>query len=139
MSKKIIMSAALAAAFKRNDRKAILAETLVAFGFPDEAADVAAQSRVTNALIDRTCITLHNEPEEAPAKEEKAEKKDAAKLDYEDKPKKKGKVTVGDIKALCEDGSKKSLKAAKKALKEQFDEDHPNYKELKKLIKKAGK
>ena len=48
-------------------------------------------------------------------------------------------ITVGDIKALIKEGSKKSLKAAKKALDGQFDKDHPNYAELKKAIKKAKK
>lgn len=130
--KKIIMSAALVAAFKRNDRKAILAETLIQLGHPDEALEVNETSRVTSALINRTCIPPEAVLEEI---EEVLEEvwDDPTDLTYADKD--ASELTVGEIKFLVATGKKKKIAIAHEAFKEQFKKKHPSYKELKKLFK----
>lgn len=99
-------------AIKRKDIKTIVVLLLEAEGKEKEAQEFADATRITNALIDRTCLT-------------------DVEVDVE-----VDVLNIVDIKALVEAGD---VKTAKKAFKEQFDKEHPNYKELKKLIKKASK
>ncbi|MCD6151558.1 MAG: hypothetical protein J7J70_07905 [Deltaproteobacteria bacterium] len=105
----------------------------------EDAAEIA---RNTNAMTAAAMQRMKDamgavEVDEPETTEEDVtvEEEDETELTYEDEA--SDKLTVGDIKALVATGKKKSIKAAKKALKEQFGKDHPQYKELKKLIKEA--
>lgn len=141
-----------AAAMKRKDVKelgAIILEDI----YGDEAAakELRDASRVTDALINRTCVatTGASEPEES-EQEETAKTAEPEETELETQPepeeqvgggevKSEDTLNIGQIKDLLKKGDEKSFKKAKKAFKAQFAEDHPNYDELKKLIKKAKK
>ncbi len=132
MSKAILNTDKFWSAVKRKNVPEMLTLMFQAVG-EDEASKVAGETtRLTNLAMTKMRDAFSDEC-------------DPALLDYNDNTevveveKDDGdKITVGDIKALCEEGSKKSVKAANKALG-QFAEDHPNYKELAKAIKKAKK
>ncbi len=142
MKKEVLNTDAFWSAVKRKNMSEILTAAFIAVG-EDEVAGIAKETtRMTDAAITRMRSALgaegSAEDEGTDTEDDHTEEvaaKEAVKEQHEDD----FKVTVGDIKLLVGEGSKKSLKAAKKAFKEQFAEDHPNYKELKKLIKKAGK
>ena len=118
------MEKAFIAAIKRRDVKELVAQTLETEGKPEQAKEVRDASRLTYALIARTCI----DEVETDIPEEVEEVEEVEAVETEDL------LTVGDIKALIKNGKVKKAKAAFKA---QFDKSHPNYKELKKLIKGA--
>ena len=156
---KKLMTKKMVAAIKRKDVKAMAILVLLHDGSTEEAALLQAATRLTVATIDRTCVAVGLDDvedegtttedvttEETGKKSKKKGKKgkdvdpvettdEPEKLTYADKDAEI--LTVGDIKALCKEGSKKSIKAAKKAFKEQFGKEHPNYKEMKKAIKNA--
>ena len=100
-------------------------------GFED-AAEIA---RNTNAMTAAAMQRMKDAMGAVEVDEPETTEEDETELTYEDEA--SDKLTVGDIKALVATGKKKNIKAAKKALKEQFGKDHPQYKELKKLIKEA--
>jgi len=109
-------------AVKRRNVQEILEVVFNAVGL-DEAADIAGQTtRLTDASMTRmrnAIVSNDTVEEEIPTSEITEDV-----------------LTVADIKQLIDDGD---LKEAKKSLKKQFAKDHPQYKELKKLIKKARK
>ena len=127
---KTLFTEALLSALIRKQPKDILAVLLEIDGKPEVAETVRAAGRFTKALVDRS-VTLEPCCEEEKFEEPLPEFAEAAVEDVQEV------VTVADIKALVESGKKKHLKAAKKAFKAQFSKEHPNYKELKQLIKEA--
>jgi len=130
---KKLMTKKMVAAIKRKDVKAMAILVLLHDGSTEEAALLQAATRLTVATIDRTCVAVDLDDVEDVDPVETTDEPE--KLTYADKDAEV--LTVGDIKALCKEGSKKSIKAAKKAFKEQFGKEHPNYKEMKKAIKNA--
>ena len=92
------------------------------------AEDLGEVPEVSNEDVDTAmeegCDPITDAEDEANAEEVTTEDEDETRL------------TVGDIKAMVASGKKKKIKEAKKAFKEQFAKDHPQYKELKKLFKK---
>ena len=60
------MTKTLISAFKRNDRKAILAEVLEMNGQTEQAEEVREASRVTAALINRVCVEVETVEEREP-------------------------------------------------------------------------
>ena len=127
-----IFTLALVSALKRKQVKEVLAELLVINGKEEEAQEVKDASRFTNALIDRTVASSLPQAEPETTEEDVTVEDEEETTNEADAP-----ITVADIKALVESGKKKHIKAAKKAFKAQFSKEHPNYKELKKLIKEA--
>lgn len=135
------MTKSIVGAIKRKDVKALAGEILRSEGLDTEADEIEQAGRLTTALIDRTCVAVDaEESEDVDATE--VEDTDEPTLDedeVESNASDKDVYNIGEIKALCKKGDKKSVKKAKKAFEDQFDEDHPNYDELKKIIKKAKK
>ena len=121
---------ALKSALIRKDVKTVYAIMLDNNEMAEQAEEVRQASRFTKALVDRTCPKV--EEVEEKFEEPLPEFAEAAVIEAQDAP-----ITVADIKALVASGKKKHLKAAKKAFKAQFSKEHPNYKELKQLIKEA--
>lgn len=140
---------AFASAMKRKDVKELGAIILrEVFDDPEAAELLEAATRITVPLIDKTCGAARGEnkkidrrghgdepgePEETEDTPETDEKVGGGEVASDET------LNIGEIKALLEKGDKKSVKKAKKAFEAQFAEDHPNYKELKKLIKAAKK
>ena len=117
------MRQALIAAFKRNDRKAILAEVLQAEGLAEQAQEVRDAARVTSALIDRVCINDDAEPTYAETDEANEEPVHGSVEEHNEivdaiksgKKKKAKKL----LKAAIEGGAKgSSIKEFKKQIKE---------------------
>lgn len=148
---------AFVSAMKRKDVKALGALILRdVYDEPERAKELEDATRLTIPLIDRTCIlescgtTKKHRVEESgeqtvteentsAAEEAIAPINEAKAIGGVDLDKDRAVFNIGEIKAMLEKGDKKSFKKAKKAFEAQFAEDHPNYKELKKLIKEAKK
>ena len=131
---KTLFTEALLSALIRKQPKDILAVLLEIDGKPEVAETVRQANRFTKALVDRS-VTLEPCCEEEKFEEPLPEFAEAA---VEDETTEEDiTITVAGIKALVETGKKRHLKAAKKAFKAQFSKEHPNYKELKQLIKEA--
>jgi len=141
MSKKTVslVTATLVSAFKRKDLKEIGALILESEGKTKEAQEIRDAGRFTVALIDRTLVATETEEDSKASEEAIGDGSEGVDLEQDTKDYQKDKLTKGDIKDLVKKGDKKSLKKAKKALELQFDEDHPDYAGLAKLIKKAKK
>lgn len=100
----------MVSAIKRKDLKEIVALQLEFAGKDEQAEEFRSATRITTALIDRCCVEQLEETVN---------------------------TVVSDISILIEAGDKQSLKLAKKTLDE--NKDILEYKELKKLLKKAKK
>ncbi len=98
------MKQSLIAAFKRKNVKDIMAEVLEAEGKEAEAQEVRDAGRLTNALIDRTCIgeVETDMPEEATEEE--------ADLTYADEPVNGSIEEHEDIVKAIAKGKKKRAK-----------------------------
>ena len=142
---KTLFTEALLSALIRKQPKDILAVLLEIDGKPEVAETVRQASRFTKALVDRSVTLTHEQVqmEKEAAWEKSCEEKfeeplpEFAEAAVQAAEILEAPITVADIKALVASGKKKHLKAAKKAFKAQFSKEHPNYKELKQLIKEA--
>ena len=125
--------------FSAVKRKAIGEILATAFGQAgyEEAAEIAKNTtRITDAAITRMRDAMSKPVEEQSSKCPV----DDDEFEDETKPATEEVNTVAlmvsEIKGLVATGKKKNIKIAKKAFKDQFSKDHPQYKELKKLFKK---
>jgi len=135
MKKDVLNTDAFWSAVKRKSMGEILAAAFTGVG-EDGAATIATDTtRMTDAAIVRMRAALSGKVAEDEGSTTEDPPADPTDVDYADKD--ADTLTVADIKLLLESGKKKNIKAAKKAFKEQFAKEHPNYKELKKLIKQA--
>ena len=112
-------------AVKRKNVQDILEIVFMAVGLDEAAHEAGQTTRMTDASMKRMRDAIASN--EVTVEEVMATDIPTSELTEE-------LLTVADIKQLIDDGD---LKSAKKTLKKQFPKDHPQYKELKKLIKGA--
>ena len=130
----VFLSDTFWSAVKRKNLPDVLEIVFAQAGLED-ASEVAHNTKaMTEAAILRMKAAMGEVPETVETEDVEETMAKDVEPTYADNP----AVTVGDIKMLIASGKKKNIKAAKKAFKAQFDKKHPQYKEIKKLLKEVA-
>ena len=139
MSKKVQFNKNFWGAVKRKNLLDVLAIVFDESGHEEAGAIARETTRFTNASIERMMNAVGVEQDEAESVDGDNVDEACVETEVADTPE---ELTYADdttparqVEILIEEGD---FKKAKKALK-KLDEDHPNYKEFKKAIKKGTK